>query len=433
MSTPKQIANKMKSKGLQKLVFYCEMCQKQCRDANGFKCHTMSESHLRQMRIFAENPVAVMEKFSKEFEEAYMECLSRIHGTKRVNANQVYQEMICNKTHIHMNATKWDSLTTFVKYLGKQGVALVDETEKGWFVQYIDRTYLKRKEELDKMKKKDLEEETRQQRLMQSRAEAVKAHLEATGKGGETGPSELQRGEDAEKIVISAAPSSASGAAGGGGAGSMGAPAPKRPRPNVFASGEDDDDDGAWKKKAKAPSASAASSSSSSASSATGSGKKSELEKLMEQDALRKQAEARKVEAAKKEKLAAATERTENWVAKGIIVKIINKKIAGGKYYKKKGRVERVIDSFIGEVKLLEGGDRLRIDQEELETVIPSLGGSVLILNGPGKGSLAELLELDVDNYAAKVKVEEGSLKGQVLKDVQYEDICKVDLDFLGR
>jgi hypothetical protein len=29
-----------------------------------------------------------------------------------------------------MNATKWDTLTTFVKYLGKQGVAVVDETEK---------------------------------------------------------------------------------------------------------------------------------------------------------------------------------------------------------------------------------------------------------------------------------------------------------------
>ena len=49
-----------------------------------------------------------------------------------------------------MNSTKWDTLTTFVKYLGKQGHCLVDETEKGWFVQFIDRSYLKRKEELDK-------------------------------------------------------------------------------------------------------------------------------------------------------------------------------------------------------------------------------------------------------------------------------------------
>jgi hypothetical protein len=33
------------------------MCEKQCRDENGFKCHTMSEAHQRQMGLFAENPV----------------------------------------------------------------------------------------------------------------------------------------------------------------------------------------------------------------------------------------------------------------------------------------------------------------------------------------------------------------------------------------
>ncbi len=32
------------------------MCQKQCRDENGFKCHKLSESHRRQMHIFLENP-----------------------------------------------------------------------------------------------------------------------------------------------------------------------------------------------------------------------------------------------------------------------------------------------------------------------------------------------------------------------------------------
>ena len=29
--TPKDIANRMKAKGLQKLKFYCQMCSKQCR------------------------------------------------------------------------------------------------------------------------------------------------------------------------------------------------------------------------------------------------------------------------------------------------------------------------------------------------------------------------------------------------------------------
>jgi len=30
--TPKAIGNRIKSKGLQKLRWYCQMCQKQCRD-----------------------------------------------------------------------------------------------------------------------------------------------------------------------------------------------------------------------------------------------------------------------------------------------------------------------------------------------------------------------------------------------------------------
>ena len=43
----KWLGIKMKSKGLQKLRWYCQMCQKQCRDQNGFKCHISSESHQR--------------------------------------------------------------------------------------------------------------------------------------------------------------------------------------------------------------------------------------------------------------------------------------------------------------------------------------------------------------------------------------------------
>lgn len=59
-------------------------------------------------------------------------------GTKRVRANQVYQEYIADKNHLHMNATRWVTLTEFVKHLGRTGVGRVDETEKGWFIAWID-------------------------------------------------------------------------------------------------------------------------------------------------------------------------------------------------------------------------------------------------------------------------------------------------------
>ena len=68
---------RIKAKGLTKLRWYCQLCEKACRDENGFKCHQMSESHLRQVRVFAENPDTFVQDYSKEFEEGYMEILKR--------------------------------------------------------------------------------------------------------------------------------------------------------------------------------------------------------------------------------------------------------------------------------------------------------------------------------------------------------------------
>ena len=133
----KAFCNRIKSKGLQKLRWYCQMCQKQCRDENGMKCHMRSEGHIRQMRVFAENPDHILSDFSKDFEKTFLDVLSHRHGTKRIQANQVYKEYIADKHHVHMNSTQWTSLTGFIKYLGKEGRVICDETEKGWFITYI--------------------------------------------------------------------------------------------------------------------------------------------------------------------------------------------------------------------------------------------------------------------------------------------------------
>ncbi|XP_023386124.1 DNA/RNA-binding protein KIN17 [Pteropus vampyrus] len=119
--TPKAIANRIKSKGLQKLRWYCQMCQKQCRDENGFKCHCMSESHQRQLLLASENPQQFMDYFSEEFRNDFLELLRRRFGTKRVHNNIVYNEYISHREHIHMNATQWETLTDFTKWLGREG------------------------------------------------------------------------------------------------------------------------------------------------------------------------------------------------------------------------------------------------------------------------------------------------------------------------
>lgn len=52
-------------------------------------------------------------------------------GTKRVRANEVYQEYIKEKGHVHMNSTVWHTLTGFVLYLGDSGKCKIDQNDKG--------------------------------------------------------------------------------------------------------------------------------------------------------------------------------------------------------------------------------------------------------------------------------------------------------------
>lgn len=51
------------------------------------------------------------------------------------------------------------------------------------------------------------------------------------------------------------------------------------------------------------------------------------------------------------------------WLLEGIVVKVMNSKLGEGRYYKQKGLVRRVREEYLGDVKLLDSGETLRIDQ----------------------------------------------------------------------
>ncbi|CDH55088.1 zinc finger protein rts2 [Lichtheimia corymbifera JMRC:FSU:9682] len=195
--TPKAIANRIKAKGLLKLKFYCQVCEKQCRDENGFKCHTMSESHQRQMLLVAENPGRFVHNYSDMFKKDFLSLLSRAHGTKRVFANQVYQEYIADRNHIHMNATRWNSLSEFVKYLGREGICHVEEAENGWYITWIDNSpkALARQAAIQKMDRQQRDAEERDQQLLQEQVERAAKEAEERGIQ-EKKPTELQRTEE---------------------------------------------------------------------------------------------------------------------------------------------------------------------------------------------------------------------------------------------
>lgn len=91
VGSTKYVANKLKSKGLQRLRWYCQICEKQCRDANAFKMHTQSESHTRKMLLVGEDPKKYIEQFSTDFRKDFLQLLRTSHGEKGVLINHFYQ------------------------------------------------------------------------------------------------------------------------------------------------------------------------------------------------------------------------------------------------------------------------------------------------------------------------------------------------------
>ncbi|KAK2650208.1 hypothetical protein Ddye_017697 [Dipteronia dyeriana] len=118
--------------------------------------------------------------------------------------------------------------------------------------------------------------------------------------------------------------------------------------------------------------------------------------------------------------------RKNYWLCEGIIVKVMSKPLANKGYYKQKGVVRKVIDKYVVEIETLDNKHVLRVDQDELETIIPHIGGLVKIVNGEYRCSNARLVGVDTNKFCAKVKIEKGVYDGRVPNAIDYEDICKL-------
>eukprot|EP00873_Tetraselmis_striata_P015347 jgi/Tetstr1/435611/TSEL_024513.t1 len=380
--TPKAIANRIKSKGLQKLRWYCQLCQKQCRDENGFKCHCNSESHKRQMMVFGQDPDKVIDTYSEEFEENFMRLMKMSHPHSRVQATVVWNEFIADKDHIHMNSTKWTTLTEFIKYLGREGKCKVDETEKGWFIKLIHRDAAQELEEQRRSKRErhEREEEMREARALQEQIERAQkcARVEEEAPAA---PSELQRGEQAEPLSLAVDFNKRK-------------PAALRPAPGgTKTPGFGDEAGGSSQGKGDAR--------------AQQKRKPNVLEELMRKDQVQK-----------------AAKRVDCWLMKGIVVKVVASELKSAGYYKRKGVVDKIVDGVVAELTMLDSGDVLRVDQRQLETVIPQPGGLVQVVNGAYRGSTAKLLSVNMNKFKAELKVLSGPMKGEALW-LDYEDFSK--------
>lgn len=186
IGSTKWLGNKMKAKGLQRLRWYCQVCERQMRDANGFKQHTLSESHVRQMQVVGQNANKFINDYSNQFKNDFLQLLRTSHGEKKVNINHFYQEYIANKEHVHMNATKWPSLTEFAKFLGREGVCRVEEGERGLEVSWIDNSpeALRRQAAIRKRERQDKGDEEREQKLIQEQVRRARQDADSKGSDG---------------------------------------------------------------------------------------------------------------------------------------------------------------------------------------------------------------------------------------------------------
>jgi len=173
------------------------------RDENGFKQHTMSESHVRNMQLIGENPKKFIRQYSEEFKSDFVKLLRTAHGEKPVHLNRFYQEYIANKEHVHMNATQWSSLHEFAKYLGREGICRVTEAEgKGVYISWVDNSpeALRRQDAIRKKERQDRGDEEREKKAIQEQIE--RAHRETREAEQDADGSRALERKEGEKITL---------------------------------------------------------------------------------------------------------------------------------------------------------------------------------------------------------------------------------------
>lgn len=103
-----------------------------------------------------------------------------------------------------MNATKWATLSEFAMHLGKEGLAIVDETPKGWFITWIDNSpkTLARQEAIAKKERMEMDDEQREQKLIQQQIEKAAVLKRQEDENGTETATELVRENEEEKIKL---------------------------------------------------------------------------------------------------------------------------------------------------------------------------------------------------------------------------------------
>ncbi|KAJ5066929.1 DNA/RNA-binding protein kin17 [Anaeramoeba ignava] len=407
--TPKQISKQIKAKGLQKLKFYCEMCQKQCRDANGFKCHCNSEGHRRMMSLASENPDKIIAENSRIFEKTFMSLLKTRFRNRKVLANHVYMEHIRDRRHTHMNSTRWTTLTGFIRYLGKTGKIKVEDEKDGLYIMYVN-TDSEESKKLEKNKRKienDLNDEERNLKLIKKRISQEK-ELEKQGLNKpqflkQKKKEKISKFDGKIKLNIKKKKKAI-----------QNEPLAK----NKTEKKENNQEKEKQEEELRSKKTAKETNEFSEEKQVKFDEKEldpndRELLNLLTMDDQEEQKEDRE-----KEQEDVYEDDEQPWILENIIVRIKNNDVQNGEFYNKTGIIQNVIEKYIAEISVIENKAIIQIDQAELEPILPKLGELVLFIHGIQKGQKGKLISLGREN--AKVEQENG-----IVLNVHKNQICK--------
>lgn len=312
-----------------------------------------------------------------------------------IDINAIYNDYIRQRSHTRLNGTRWETLSDFAMYLGKNGICQVEQkAEEIWHIKYIEKDpeLIKKQVESEKKQKREKDEEERLQEEIQRRIQKENSLMETPTHA----PTELDL-EKKHQIKFSLGGLKTSSNKDTNNTNNSSFEESENSKQITLTSDEKQTPKFIEQKSLPAPSLK----------------RKLEIEENSISSSLNSEPTSKK-----------SKTDPNVWLMEGIIVKILNQKLQNGKFYKKKGIVEKILDnSSVAFVKLLEEKVKLKIDQSQLETVIPQLGKPVMVVKGHHKGKLGILQELDQTKFTAKVKLE----KEATLIEAEFDDICKIE------
>lgn len=126
--------------------FFCQICNRQCQDKDGFTCHLKSKTHQKNIERVAKSPQKYIDNYSNDFKRDYLDFLKREHKNEWVSANVIYDKYIKEKDNVPLNATRWESLIKFLQFIADEKLINIQPKEDDILIKYIDKTFTQKKE-----------------------------------------------------------------------------------------------------------------------------------------------------------------------------------------------------------------------------------------------------------------------------------------------